>query len=49
LVWNLIAGVFVLRGGYHAPTQAEQELVETDLADSEFVTAQSPATSLVTE
>jgi hypothetical protein len=35
--WNLLAGVFVLRGGYHAPTEAEQhELeVEVDTEDDE--------------
>lgn len=30
MFWNLIAGVFVLRGGYHAPTTLEQEQMETD-------------------
>ena len=30
VVWNLVAGVFVLRGGYHAPTEREQESLETD-------------------
>jgi uncharacterized protein (TIRG00374 family) len=28
--WNLVAGVFVLRGGYHSPTAKEQEELETD-------------------
>ncbi|MGC4032551.1 MAG: lysylphosphatidylglycerol synthase transmembrane domain-containing protein [Tepidisphaeraceae bacterium] len=28
--WNLVGGLFVLRGGYHAPTQAEQQ----ELADA---------------
>jgi uncharacterized protein (TIRG00374 family) len=26
--WNLVAGVFVLRGGYHAPSEKEQEELE---------------------
>jgi hypothetical protein len=30
MFWNLLAGVFVLRGGYHAPTQHEQEEMEQD-------------------
>ena len=29
--WNLVAGVFVLRGGYHAPTEKEQEALEADV------------------
>lgn len=28
IFWNLIAGIFVLRGGYHAPTEAEQHELE---------------------
>jgi uncharacterized protein (TIRG00374 family) len=30
IFWNLLAGVFVLRGGYHAPTEAEQHELEVD-------------------
>jgi uncharacterized protein (TIRG00374 family) len=30
MFWNLVAGIFVLGGGYHAPTQKEQEALETD-------------------
>jgi hypothetical protein len=30
IVWNLVGGVFVFRGGYHAPTEAETESLETD-------------------
>jgi len=30
VLWNLVAGVFVLRGGYHAPTEQEQEELEHD-------------------
>jgi len=33
IFWNLTGGIFVLRGGYHAPTQREQEELEQD--DSE--------------
>jgi uncharacterized membrane protein YbhN (UPF0104 family) len=28
IMWNLVGGLFVLRGGYHAPTEKEQEEVE---------------------
>lgn len=30
MFWNLVAGIFVLRGGYHSPTVKEQEEMETD-------------------
>ncbi len=30
MFWNLVAGLFVLRGGYHTPTQKEQQVLETD-------------------
>jgi uncharacterized protein (TIRG00374 family) len=30
MLWNLVAGVFVLRGGYHAPTEREASELETD-------------------
>jgi len=30
MLWNLVAGIFVLRGGYHAPTESEQEEMEQD-------------------
>src|SRR6188768_2842053 len=30
IIWNLAAGVFVFRGGYHAPTEKEQEAMESD-------------------
>lgn len=32
LIWNLLAGIFVLRGGYHSPTPKEQQEWEGDLA-----------------
>lgn len=34
ILWNLTGGVFVLRGGYHAPTSTEQEELERE-ADAE--------------
>ncbi|MEO6435349.1 MAG: lysylphosphatidylglycerol synthase transmembrane domain-containing protein [Tepidisphaeraceae bacterium] len=34
ILWNLVGGLFVLRGGYQAPTEKEQEEVE-DAEDSE--------------
>ena len=30
IIWNLAAGLFVLRGGYHAPTEKEAQDMETD-------------------
>ena len=30
IFWNLVAGLFVLRGGYHAPTETEQHELEED-------------------
>jgi uncharacterized protein (TIRG00374 family) len=30
MAWNLTGGVFVFKGGYHAPTTREQEEMETD-------------------
>jgi uncharacterized membrane protein YbhN (UPF0104 family) len=34
IAWNLTGGIFVLRGGYHAPTEAEQEEMEHDDDDA---------------
>ena len=31
IFWNLVSGVLVVRGGYHAPTQKEQEALESDV------------------
>jgi uncharacterized protein (TIRG00374 family) len=30
VIWNLVSGVFVLRGGYHAPSEQEQAALESD-------------------
>jgi uncharacterized protein (TIRG00374 family) len=30
MLWNLLGGIFVLRGGYHAPSDKEQAEMETD-------------------
>lgn len=30
IIWNLAAGIFVFRGGYHAPTEKEAHELETD-------------------
>lgn len=32
MLWNLTGGIFVLRGGYHAPTDREQRELESDTA-----------------
>jgi uncharacterized protein (TIRG00374 family) len=42
IFWNLWGGLFVLRGGYHAPTEVEQESVEGD--DAADATAARSAT-----
>jgi uncharacterized protein (TIRG00374 family) len=34
ILWNLVAGVFVLRGGFHAPTAAEQNELEVDAPET---------------
>ena len=34
ILWNLAAGLFVIRGGYHAPTQKETDDLETDETSS---------------
>ena len=33
VLWNLTGGIFVLRGGYHAPTVSEQKVVEQEDED----------------
>lgn len=38
ILWNLVAGVFVLRGGYHAPTEKEAHELETDAGEEESET-----------
>jgi hypothetical protein len=30
ILWNLTGGTFVLRGGFHAPTESEQREMEQD-------------------
>jgi uncharacterized membrane protein YbhN (UPF0104 family) len=30
VLWNLVGGIFVLRGGYHAPTETEARELDTD-------------------
>jgi glycosyltransferase 2 family protein len=35
IVWNLTGGIFVLRGGFHAPTETETKELETDDEDDE--------------
>ena len=33
IVWNLVAGIFVFRGGYHVPSEKEQRAMESDEED----------------
>jgi hypothetical protein len=28
IMWNLMGGIFVMRGGFHAPTTAEKQVME---------------------
>jgi uncharacterized membrane protein YbhN (UPF0104 family) len=35
MVWNLAGGVFVLRGGYHKPSESEQKQVEDEDEDEQ--------------
>jgi uncharacterized protein (TIRG00374 family) len=34
ILWNLTGGIFVLRGGFHAPTDAEQQALTNDASDT---------------
>jgi hypothetical protein len=34
ILWNLTGGIFVLRGGYQAPTESEQQELVSDAADA---------------
>ncbi|MGD0389828.1 MAG: lysylphosphatidylglycerol synthase transmembrane domain-containing protein [Tepidisphaeraceae bacterium] len=36
IFWNLTGGIFVLRGGYHKPSQSEQKLAEEEDEKSEI-------------
>jgi uncharacterized protein (TIRG00374 family) len=38
VLWNLSGGIFVLRGGYHAPTVSEQQVVEEEDEDHKVTT-----------
>lgn len=42
IVWNLTGGIFVLRGGYHAPTSKEQDELQNDAPNGAPSTAPSP-------
>jgi uncharacterized membrane protein YbhN (UPF0104 family) len=35
IIWNLTGGLFVLRGGFHAPTESETKELETDDEDND--------------
>jgi len=41
MFWNLVASIFVLRGGYHAPTEAEAHELEEDDEDGPTSATQS--------
>ncbi|HTL27603.1 MAG TPA: lysylphosphatidylglycerol synthase transmembrane domain-containing protein [Tepidisphaeraceae bacterium] len=37
ILWNLVGGIFVLRGGFHVPTEKEQEALEADTVEEEAI------------
>lgn len=41
ILWNLFGGIFVLRGGFHVPTESEQEALETDIPENTSTPAPS--------
>lgn len=41
IFWNLVASLFVLRGGYHAPTQQEAQSLEQDEVDQPAATVET--------
>jgi uncharacterized membrane protein YbhN (UPF0104 family) len=43
ILWNLTGGIFVFRGGYHAPTAAEQEELEHDTDEPPVALTPPPA------
>jgi uncharacterized protein (TIRG00374 family) len=48
IFWNLCGGLFVLRGGYHAPTEKEQESLESNDPPGDSPPNDPPAMSVVT-
>ncbi len=46
VVWNLSGGIFVLRGGYHAPTRKERAEQEAEEREDEPPREESPVLSL---
>ena len=45
MLWNLTGGLFVLRGGFHAPTEQEQHELETDEPEPGEAPASTPLTN----
>jgi uncharacterized protein (TIRG00374 family) len=41
ILWNLTGGLFVLRGGFHAPSEKEQHTMDTDLPENNSVEPRS--------
>jgi uncharacterized membrane protein YbhN (UPF0104 family) len=39
MLWNLTGGIFVLRGGYHAPTETEKKELEKDEDEDDKIEA----------
>ena len=41
LLWNLVGGVFVFRGGYQPPTEKEQDTLQSDAEPAKLVTTEN--------
>jgi len=46
MFWNLLAGIFVLRGGYHAPTNQEKHTLDEDEPEAPLTRALTTAASV---
>ncbi len=43
ILWNLIGGIWVIRGGFSAPTAAEEQQFEDDVEDEAVEIIEDPA------
>jgi hypothetical protein len=42
ILWNLTGGIFVFRGGYHQPTEAEAAEMEQDEGNGQTAVREAP-------
>lgn len=49
MFWNLVAGLFVIRGGYHAPSEQEQHDLDEDTDDGTARRQRVPFTATVVD